>query len=205
MSKFDAIIKGYLERRGLRVYRGQGTTILAPVFIMDAQYQIWCKDIRNIPCKHLMKKYKKAWSDAYNAFNKDFLWGMDEESVDTIIDAMDDFEEFIANDIMIAEVSVMNLVKKEPVERQKVIASCMLCNILAQAAQIVWKATYKTAPGHKVNPHIAAVQKYTMLFLNEYHTKTYTVHSNEDKPLSDAVTVLCNKITQWINNYMDEN
>lgn len=204
MSKFEPIIKGYLERRGLKVCRGQGTTILAPVFIMDAQYQIWCKDIRNIPCKHLMKKYKKAWSDAYNAFNKDFFFGMDSESVDTIVDAMDDFEEYIANDMMIAEIAVMNLVKKEPVERQRVIASCMLCNVLAQAAQIIWQATYKFVPGIKINAHIAAVEKNTMLFLNEYHTRAYTVHSNDDKPLADAVTVLCNKITQWINRYMGE-
>ena len=62
--------------------------------------------------------------------------------MDFVIDMMDHYEAFIANDVMLMRVALMNLVKGLEFEEQGLIASLMLCNIFAQVAQITWSEIF---------------------------------------------------------------
>ena len=199
----NALVDTYLAHIGMRRVAGDGYDAIMPFFMLDAMYQILAKDISPIPCKQEQKLILKRWKGAYNSFNRDFFSAFSQEQQDEIIDMMDDFQEFINNDIIIAKVAVMNQLKPLGLtfEQQKIVASCMVCHVLAQTAQITWGAIYKNRWGEdKVNPYIKAIAKYSYEWMNMYFSKITDayVNPNDSEPICTAMDLLCKKMVKFL-------
>lgn len=196
------LVETYLEKQGMRRIKGTNEDFspLLPYLMLDAVYQMWCKTIKPIECKFELNKYKNTWNKNYNEFNRQFFNCFNIEQRDAIIDKMDDFEQYIGNDITIAKVQVMNCINFETLDRQDVLATCMLCSILAQSARIVWGRVYKNAKFHdEKNGYISTIEKSIKNFMDTYYGKGKpNIKCDEDKKVSDAVSVLCKKMIYWL-------
>lgn len=197
------LVDTYLRHRGLRRVKGEGYDAILPFFMLDAMYQIMTKEIVPIPCRQEQKLALKRWKTSYNLFNRDFFSAFNQDQQDEVIDMMDSFEEFINNDILIAEVAVMNELAKYdiPFDKQKTVASCMICHVLAQTAQITWVAIYKNSRGKdRENPHIKAILKYSWVWMNLYFasiTDAY-INPNDSEPICTAMNILCKKMIKFL-------
>ena len=199
----NELVDTYLAHKGMRRIKGNGYDAILPFFMLDSMYQILSKDIAPIPCKQEQKLALKRWREAYNSFNQDFFRAYSQDQQDEIIDMMDAFETYINNDVLIAEVAVMNDLAQHgiPFEHQKVIASCVMCHVLAQAAQITWGAIYKNSRNiSKESPHIKAILKYSSTWMNLYFAKVSDAHinPNDSEQICTAMDILCRKMVRFL-------
>lgn len=195
----EELVDTYLAHMGMRRVKGDGYDPILPIFMLDAMYQIMTTDIMPIKGKHEQKRAYNRWKDAYNTFNLDFFSCFNVDQQCEITDMMDAFEEYIQNDIMVTEVAVMNELQTYgiPFEHQKVVASSMVCHILAQSALIAWDAVYKQLP----NRYIKAMIKNAGLWMNLYFNKISQAHVNPNNSdtICTAVDILCRKMVRFLS------
>ena len=205
----------YKHRKRTPGERIDNTLPLMPFFIMDVCYQIYCKDIKNIPCKHMMKKAKTRWSENHHIFTNDFFRAFNQEQTDYIIDMMDEFNDYIHNYVVMMKSAVMNHISgNASFEDKKVLGALMTCNVLAQSAQILYgemfrigTKTYKARSLHayitvmpkEINPHIEAIQKASYDIACFYPTA-----KGVDLTASDKVMGMINTLCKHIVNFLKE-
>lgn len=149
--------------------------------------------------KHDLKRtFEQKWSRNYNDFNRMFFSAFSVDTRDEIVDKMDDFESYIANDITILKCAIMDTIKEESFDMQMALGSIAACGLLCSAASCTWESIYHVR-GHEVtNPSLAKCTKLMVKLLKGYYqgTKDY----NMNTPATDAaVKSICYKIVQWID------
>ena len=79
---------------------------------------------------------------------------------------------------------------------QKIMASAMMCNILAQQASIIWEQVYK-----RQNRYLLAIELHSKRWMQSYFLQHYPGHinPNEDKQICLAVDILCKKIIHFLD------
>lgn len=196
------LVDAYLHRHGLRRTKGEDESFapLLPFLMLDAMLNLYEKDIKKIPCSQMMRHQRNLWTNNYSLFNRDFFSCFNQEQKDAIIDKMDEYESYLEHHIFIAKIQIMECINFLPMDKQNGVASCLLCNILAQSAQIVWRDIYKNGRMQgKENPYIRNIQKWSYEFMNTYYGgELPNVNCNESKGVRDAVTILCNKMVEFL-------
>lgn len=196
------LVEKYLASRGMRLVSGSTLEPLLPFIIMDAQYQLYSHDVAPLPVKREMKQERNKWIAAYNKFNKGLFRAFDTDEQDEIIDKMDEFSAYIQNDLMITKVAMMDLVKHLPFERQNVIGSCLMCNTLAQVAQIIWSKVFHDRHGNpETNRELHCVRISSYRFLNMYHHEGRNISCNTET-VNTALDIFCRKAVKWL--YLNE-
>ena len=94
----------------------------------------------------------------------------------------------------------MNEIINEPLDVQEKVASCMVANIIAQSAEVVWERVYKNSHlQDQESPYIKGIIKWSYELMNGlYGCHKPHVNMNESKPVNDAVNVLCRKMIKWL-------
>lgn len=160
----------YLRYHKYGVVDGEGNeaVVLYPFLLMDLEYSLWQEVIRPMKVKGMLKKRKSEWSEAYNRFNRELFIALDAEQTERFVDLMDEYERWMGNDVMVARVAAMDEIVRQtwdrPLEEQQVLSACLICNCLAQCANIAWEDTHLK----KENRDIAAVERAALNFSDEY-------------------------------------
>lgn len=197
------IVDVYLAYKHKRRTQGKRENLLflMPFYIMDACYQIYCKDIKDLPCRHMMKQAKKRWGVCYHKYTTDFFRAFNEDQIEFITDQMDEFNDYIHNSMMILKSKVVNQIPDSvPFEDKKVLASMLLCNVLAQAAQSLHGRMYRNADMTKeVNYDIEGVKKASH-DMTRYHPSAVEIDLAASKDVMLLVNNLCKKIMKFLND-----
>ena len=205
------ITRRYLAYKGMkRVNDHEGFQPILPVYIMDVVYEIYCKYVQSTKPRFDLKKAKNEWRDGYNAFNKEFYQAFKEEEWDEIADKLDEFRTFINNELTVAIVSVMDCFKQFDLEKQQILASLAIANILSITAQYMWGDIYKvfvrTASGFEkelpdINKQIAkiirGIQNYTDLYYLSIGGEYVRIDATDN--VVKARDVLIRKIAKYLN------
>lgn len=201
------IVNIYLAYKHKRKTKGKEVNLLflLPFFIMDACYQIYCKDIKDFPCKHMMKQAKKRWGECYHNYTTDFFRAFNEDQTEFITDQMDEFNDYIHNSIVILKSKVFNLIPDVySFEDKKILSALLLCNVLAQAAQRLHGNMYRNVDMTKeVNYDIEGVKKasYDMA---RYHPASKGVNLTVSDEVMKLIDALCKKIMKFLNDSKHE-
>lgn len=192
------LVDTYIAHLGLRRIKGSGADPILPFFMLDVMNTIFREDILPLSKRFEAKKVAREWARNYHEFNSDFFSAFNDEQQDRMIDAMDDFECFIGNEVMVTRVAVMNLLAGHGIEleAQRVLSSVMICNILSQCAQIFWKEIYNGRENNNIKGILLHSERWMKLYY-QGHSREY-VNPNEDKGISDSVQALCNKIVKYL-------
>lgn len=192
------LVEKYLHSIGMKLVTGSTLETLLPFLIMDCQYQLYTKDIAHLPAKRELKKIRNQWIESYNRFNRSLFDAFSIEEQDEIVDRMDDFANYIQNDLVIAKVAMMDVAKKLPLETQNVIGSCLMCNALAQMAQIIWGKVYHNRRNESMfNREIDGVRKFSWRFLNMYYKEDENISCNVES-VNTTIDILCRKVIKWL-------
>lgn len=172
-----------------------------PFYIMDACYQIYCKEIKDLPCKQMMKQAKRRWGVCYHQYTTEFFRAFNEDQVEFITDQMDEFNDYIHNSVVILKSKVMSYVPDTvSFEDKKVLASLLLCNVLAQAAQHIHGEMYRNSDMTKeVNIHIEGVKKASY-DISRYHPASKGVNLTASAEVMKLIDALCKKIMKFLND-----
>lgn len=215
MTKND-LINAYLSSIGRRRVAGTSTEPLLPFLLGDAIYTIYNQDIAPLELRQEEKRLRNEWASAYTRFNRPFFAAIGVENADQITDLMDDFENAIANNVMILRSELMLLLGDVPFDRRKPIVSALLCHVLAQAAQCAWGNVYRIGKVIRVerngnrhiehhaekNMQIDAINRAAFALANRWHTaiNRALVDPNKTKGIPPAINALCRKIYRWLED-----
>ena len=202
------IVDTYLKYRGKKrtaTGKQDNTLPLMPFFIMDVVYQIFCKDINTLDCKHEMKRFRTQWKDNYNKFNHEFFRAFNEDQKDYIIDLMDEFDKYIHTTVVMLKSAVINSFTEEtPFEDKCILASLLTCNVLCQASQHLYGDMYRNRYMQKeTNPHIASIQQASYKIACHYPAVKGVDLTSSDKVMQ-MIDVLCKKIVKFLSIKGDE-
>ena len=197
MTALD-IVDTYIATLGLKRLKGERASPILPFFILDAMYDILTKDIAPVPVKGITKKALNEWMHNYGLFNRSFFRAFTQDQQDEVIDIMDAFEKHIGNDLTVTKVAVMNQLAKHGIEfeRQKILASAVVANILAQQAGIIWEEVFK-----KSNRYLSAIELHSKRWMQGYFLQHFPGHvnPNDDESICLAVDILCKKIIHFLD------
>jgi hypothetical protein len=178
---------------------------LLPFIIMDCAQLEFSREVVPIGARQNAKMLIKAWQADYRMFNQRLFRTLDAEQRDFVIDMMDAYEDFIANEMMLMRVAIMDLVKECSFDAQKTVASLMLCNIFSQVAQITWGEIFYTKSGHhEVCAELERIRNRSHKLTNMVCFIKDDVNPNTSTRLHDAIQSYISKTTKWLKTYNNE-
>lgn len=199
------IIEPYFSSIGLNLKSGDARSMMPlSVFCLhDYIYTTFNKDIRGLNLKHEGKKIKNDW-DRENAIHFGrFFKTLDEDRRNTIIDIMDDFDEYLGNSIDLIRFCIMDCVNDVSIECQKILASLQICNILSQVAQNIWVSMIRTAPmlSSKMR-YNEVVRKYSALLSDGIYAAAggKSINKKYEDKLISCIQAFSNKLFDWMND-----
>lgn len=209
------LINTYLSNVGRTLVQGESTEPLLPFLLGDAIYTIYNRDIAPLDLRREEKRLRNHWAENYTRFNRPFFASIGVDNHDQVTDLMDDFEEAIANHVMVLRSELMLLLGDVPFDRRKPIVSALLCHVLAQAAQCAWGNVYRVATfaqkdddGNIVplvhypekNRYLDAINRDAYALANRWHRSINKalVDPNKTKGIPPAINALCRKIYRWL-------
>lgn len=198
------IVDVWLKHRGMKLSGGKRdyNLPLMPFFIMDVVYQIYCKDIKDIPCRHKMAQAQKRWAKSYHSFNMDFFLAFNEDQTDYIVDQMDEFETYIHNTLVMFKATAISSFNVDaPFDEKRILASVLACNVLCQAAQRLHMDMYrKTNMKGERNKYIEDIQKASYDFANAFPASSKDIDLTSRDDVMKMIDVLCKKIVQFLKD-----
>lgn len=120
--------------------KGDDLAAILPFLILDIFYDYYRKGVALREYRQEKKQLKQRMAAAYNSLNGRFFAAFNDDERDEVIDIMDSLEDYVANDVTIAETSVWNVFKNYP--ETDYLVSLYMCNMMAKAAQAVWMVVY---------------------------------------------------------------
>ena len=209
------LINTYLHNVGRTRVQGDSTEPLLPFLLGDAIYTIYNQDIAPLELRQREKQLRKDWAANYALFNRPFFAAVGIDNHEQVTDLMDDFEEAIANNVMVLRSELMLLLGDVPFDQRKPIVSALLCHVLAQAAQCAWGNVYRVATlvrrdglEKKVlvhrpekNRYLDAINRDAFALANMWHNciNQALVNPNKTKGIPPAINALCRKIYRWLD------
>jgi SH3-like domain-containing protein len=180
-------------------------TPLLPFFILDTVYQLYLKHILPLECSHDAQHWRSVWRDTYGALNREFFKAFDDDQRDAVIDRMESMEEFIAGEAERTRATTEAfLATKIPADKVFIVSVCMVCNVLAQSASLIWQKVYRDAAGRgTVNRSIEKLAHVISKFLNSWHKPACYINCNEDEAVDSAVTALQARVVGWLKTTRD--
>lgn len=134
-----------------------------PMLLMDAMNLLYEEYIAPLPLKHREKQLRTRWHEAYKHYiSQEFLPFSDDQKCE-ICELMNDFDQYIHNDIERFRVVCMNRFMKYDINTRLTLSSILACNALAQSAQILYKAQRNVK-----NDIIISIESWSLKLLNEY-------------------------------------
>jgi hypothetical protein len=174
--------------------------MMMPFYLMDASYQVYCKDIKDYPCKQMLKIVKKRWRESYRKFYNDFFKAFDQDQIEFITDQMDELEDYIHNKMVMLKTTVMGVFSPEAsFDEKKILASILTSNVLSQMSQHIYSDMYRDQWHRpKENHLIEAVTK------NSYEFACYfPVSQSVDITSSDKVDAMINSLCKEVMKYLN--
>ena len=174
--------------------------MMMPFYLMDASYQVYCKDVKDYECKHKAKEAKRRWKEAYRKFYADFFRAFDADQTEFITDQMDEFEDYIHNKVVMLKSTVMSVFRPDATfEEKKILASVLTSNALSQMAQYIYSDMYRNSRLQKIDhPLIEAVTKNSYEFARHFPVSR-TVDITASDKVSSMIDSLCKEVIKFLN------
>lgn len=178
---------------------GNDITPVAPYILMDIAYQSYRKHIEPIPVWGRVKQLRNRWSDAYNRYNRQLFAPFKEVEYGEITDKMDEIEDFIGEEVKALETAIVAFLDGKVDGDKEVIASILLTNILAQAAQELTKIACESLTGQPAKSReLDSIRVFCLKFGSAYLPPDRDINTSDDPDVCSAVYVLSHKIAKWI-------
>lgn len=190
-----------LRKRRYLQYKGNKDNITALMyfFLMDASQQIFAKDVSKQNCSGMQARLMGRMRDGYHLFFKNFFSAFSAEQTDYILEKADAYESFIQHHVDIAEIAIQECYNSKPIEQQRELSRCWLCNFLAADAQDFHGECWRTGHGQPLfDPYIDRVLKaskeYTRLRFGEGPVLT----DKQFKRVQLSVRIIAKKTCEWL-------
>ena len=199
------LVEPYFNSLGLRFVAGEGESY-APVMVFmlhDLIYQIVMTDVKKLELNGKAKKMRNEWVRLVHLEFKKFWDKLDDYRRDTLNDMMDEFSEYIANELLIVKCKIMDAVTFMSWEDQHHLADVQLINILSQLSELHWQSIIRERDQDRSKLKYNAAARYYSRGISGYYADKYHRTAEVEgtlEPLMDAVTALDTKMVKWVDS-----
>jgi hypothetical protein len=174
--------------------------IFMPMLLMDAMNMLYNDYIAKLPLKHKEKLLRTRWHDAYEHFIKQELMAFNDDQKLYICEyIMDDFEEYINNEVEMFRVAAMSRFMQYDTDVRLTLSAILSCNILAQSAEYVWNALRGRK---KENMYIKSIVHWSHELLDVYgDNRIDRTQKKIDLNQFEDIRLAVNKLCVAIGNY----
>ncbi len=202
------IVDTYLAYRNMKLSAANGrddSRMLVPFYLMDASYQIYCKDIKDLNCAHKLQAARNRWKENYRRFNAAFFMPFNDDQREFIVDQMDEFYDYIHYKIVLLKTTIMNVFSPDASTDEKVILSSVLAsNALAQMAQNYYEDMYRDEYFRKTRNHtIECVVRSSYDFAKHFPVSK-TVDLTSSDAVSQQITLLVREVISYLKLKFEE-
>lgn len=190
-----------LRRRGYTQYRGNKDNLspLMYFFLLDASFQVFDKDVSKQVSKGKEKIYMGRMKEGYHLFFKNFFAAFSPDQIDYLLEKADAYEKFIQHHVDIAEIAMQECDNGRPIEEQRELSRCWLCNLLAASAQDFHGECWRT--GHNqplfdryIDQVLKASKEYSRLRFGEGPELT----EKQFNRVQLSVKIIAKKTCEWL-------
>lgn len=193
-----------LRHKGYKQYEGNKDNLSSCIyfFLMDASFSFF-KDVKAQKVSGIQKKLRGQMELGYHLFFKDFFSAFNHEQTDYILEKVDDFEDYLAHHLNIAEIAIQECDNSRPMEVQREESRVWLCNILASDAQDFHGECWKIRSKEQLikplyNPYINQVIKASKEYAKARFGEGPSVTDKQFKRVQDSVRVIARKVADWL-------
>ena len=190
-----------LRRRGYTQYRGNKDNVSALMyfFLMDASQQIFSKDVAKQPCSGMQSRLMGRMREGYHLFFKNFFAAFNPDQIDYLLEKADAYEDFIQHHVDIAEIAMQECDNGRPIEEQREISRCWLCNLLAASAQDFHGECWRTGRNQPlfdryIDQVLKASKEYSRLRFGEGPELT----EKQFNRVQLSVRIIAKKTCEWL-------
>jgi len=194
------ILEAYLSHNGFTRVNGESWDLLLPFLMMDCVRQLFDDTIKQLPLRHEAKRYKTMWVENYNKMNQSFFRSFNDGQRDDVIDMMDEFEEWIKNDLDRLRFSFMATLPVDDIESKKIIAACLATSALTRSAEFIFNNRLGKLKPRYGDPrkNLELIKVAAIKIANTYYNFNKNFNANEVPSLSDNLQGLCNRMVGFL-------
>ena len=171
---------------------------------MDSAYSIFNRNVKPVEMKHEAKRLRNRWLEVYNQFNKRLFKRMKSDEWDKIIDRMDEYEEYTSYNLSLIHSIVSSLFAELEFQSQHLASSLLVCNIIAQVAQITWQSITEALGKKETCQELASLAHLSHTLMNLLIHVNENIDPNESEELQIAVSDYMSKTAEWVKSITDE-
>lgn len=138
------LVDKFLEYKGFERERGNCNAPIMPNILADSLYLCWDEFLKG-KLKQECKKHANRMIQCYHRFNREFFAGFDGNQKDILVDAMDEFSEYVSNELKLFRIAVKNRLKSINREDREMLSHIAVCGFLASQANDIWGIIYRNS------------------------------------------------------------
>lgn len=136
------LVEKFISHKGFEKERGGTNAPLMPNILADSVYLCWDEYLKG-KLKQECKRHSNRMISCYRKFNREFFQGFDKNQIDILVDVMDEFSDFVSNELKLFKMSVRNRLKHIDREHREMISHIALCKFLTSQANDIWGIIYR--------------------------------------------------------------
>lgn len=181
----------------------------APFFLADCLYLTYEEHIKG-RLRQKEKHHASRMMECYHRFIHDFFNAFDSDEHDKVIETMDNFGDYIHNDIEMLRIQIQNVVMEMPVEQRTIFSAIGVCRVLSANIKSAWNAIYRRSKAEPIpNSDVSGIFHHGKELFCEY--SRYAPRQLDATDLGDYTGVkqseinLIKRITKFIDTYYENN
>lgn len=200
------LVKSFLDHKGFIKEKGSTNAPIMPNILADSLYLCWEENLKG-RLKQEAKMQANRMMAAYRRFNREFFASFDKQQTEACVNAMDEFSEFVDNELKLFRLAIRNRVKKLNAEHKEVISHIAVCNFLSSQANEMWGIIYRKPNGEKdVDDNLKGMQIAARQLLNAYTReidyKQYRgIDLSDDADVSSAMKRFEARVMEFIRQW----
>ena len=197
------LVKSFLKYKGFVELRSGTNAPLIPNILADYLYICWYDNLQG-KLKQEAKQQCNIMMNSYYRFNSEFFKGFNEDQTGRCVDAMNDFCEYVKNEVSLFRLAIRNRLKGLDREKLEIICSLALCKFISSLARDIWGTLYRKRYGGRGSEpnldsmYIAARNMFRAYTRDNLPKKFYGIDLANDKDINSAMIRFESKVMEFI-------
>ena len=197
------LIDSFLKYKGWSGNGKDGNFPLLPYIFADALYLAHDAYIKGKLTKKA-KFHANRMMDCYWHLNKDFFRAFNEQETEMVVNKMDEFDDYIHNDMEFFRMSVMKPLMSYPSEIRELCAGVCVCKLLACHMEYVYGVIYRDPYGRAIkDQYISGIKHHACEMFNQFRVdkpKDY-VDLNDIPMVQQSVLNISKRIKEFADSW----
>lgn len=197
--KNEEILDAFCKSRKLVRKEGSSLQALMPFLLTDCVAHMYDNNIKTLRLAGKTKQLRNQWLEIAEKINAAFEAPYNGEQLKVLREKMAYFRSRMHLDMLITQEAILRLLDTDrELEQRKVVASCLLSEVLCWQSMEVWKHNFECVGIMDMYYLLNGLMNKIHWFVNSFYGKCRHVNINDDDNVQKAITVMSRRMIKWL-------